>query len=146
MVRNIARCLMWSVLVSVVACRDPRPATGPGEGGPGTGSGSFAYLTLTDGTQVIRWMSPDGKHVEYFRTDKRWVCQKSDDQTKCSPVESVAPRVKLEGGAPPGAAAGSGVLLESCPCVEKVCIPMCVNPDALPGLPDPKAGGAPPKP
>lgn len=145
MVRNVARCLIWIVLVSVVACS--RGATGPAEGGPGTGGGSFAYLTLTDGTRVIRWLSPDGKQVVYFRTDMKWVCEKSGDDVKCGPRESLAPAPEITVKITPAAVgAGSGVQFESCPCTEKLCIPMCVNPSVLPGLPDPKAGGVPPKP
>jgi hypothetical protein len=141
MVRNVARCLAWIVVSSVVACHDSKPPPPLGEVGAAPG-GSFAYQQLSDGTRAIRWDSPDGKQVIVLRTDMRWVCQKSGEQVTCAPGEALAPR-------PPGAQAphtATGAQLESCPCTEKVCIPMCLNPSVLPGLPDPKAGGATPKP
>jgi hypothetical protein len=153
MVRNVARCLVWIVLSSVVACHDSKqsPAPGPAPGTAAGSGGSFVYQQLSGGTRVIRWDSPDGKQVIFLRTDMRWVCEKSGEQVKCGPAEALAPRIRAELVEPtppptPTPTPGSGVQLESCPCTEKPCIPMCVNPSVLPGLPDPKAGGAPAKP
>jgi hypothetical protein len=144
MVRRVARCMVCLALSSVLGCRADAPKPTPpagssSESGPpgikpkaGLTSGTFTYVQQ-DGVPLLRWDAPDGKQVILLRVDVRWVCEQSGEQLTCGSNEAAT-------------TVSPGVQLDSCPCVEKACAPMCRGLGLLPGLHDAAPARATPKP
>jgi len=143
MVRTVARCMVCLVLSSVLGCRadapKPTPPGASSESGPpgikpkaGLTSGTFSYVQY-DGVPLVRWDAPDGKQVILLRVDVRWVCERSGEQLTCGSNEAAS-------------TPSPGAQLDSCPCVDRTCGPMCNELSLVPGLHDAAPARATPRP
>ena len=132
MVRIVAVCVMGVVfLVMAAACKSdasqtaskiaPLAASRPLSA---TSDGEFRF-TQIDGVPMVGWYAPDGKQVILMRVDSRWMCDQSSGQLRCGPKQAATTPC-------------ANCQLDSCPCADARCLPMCVaNAAVVTGLHDP---------